>query len=219
MAGRDKPKEFDRLIKLLMIGDSGVGKSNLLLRYVDQTYNPTIITTIGIDFKIKTIDHHGMKIKLQIWDTAGHARFRTITTSYFRGAQGFLLVYDATDRQTFESIRNWISQVRIHADPDVKLVLVCNKCDCDKSEVFTEEGQALARELGIPFYYEVSARYDINVTECFECVVGLRVGQNELFIRAARDHREQEVERFIRSGTNINYRDSVIILIIIVQQI
>ena len=91
----------------------GVGKTCLLLRYANDSFSPTFITTIGIDFKIKNIQLDGKRIKLQIWDTAGQERFRTITTSYFRGAQGILLVYDVTDRQSFVSIRNWIAQIQM----------------------------------------------------------------------------------------------------------
>jgi len=103
---------FDMQIKLLMIGDSGVGKTCLLLRYANDSFSPTFITTIGIDFKIKNIELDSKRIKLQIWDTAGQERFRTITTSYFRGAQGILLVYDVTDRGSFNSIRNWVGQIQ-----------------------------------------------------------------------------------------------------------
>lgn len=158
---------YDIQIKLLMIGDSGVGKTCLLLRYANDSFSPTFITTIGIDFKIKNIDIDGTKIKLQIWDTAGQERFRTITTSYFRGAQGILLVYDVTDRRSFESIRNWISQIQQHADVHVNKLLVGNKCDMlDEKVVSTEEGEKLAKEFGIPFY-ECSAKNDINVDESF----------------------------------------------------
>ncbi len=103
---------YDIQIKLLMIGDSGVGKTCLLLRYANDSFSPTFITTIGIDFKIKNIDIDGTKIKLQIWDTAGQERFRTITTSYFRGAQGILLVYDVTDRDTFTALDKWVAHFR-----------------------------------------------------------------------------------------------------------
>eukprot|EP01097_Dermamoeba_algensis_P006746 TRINITY_DN420_c0_g1_i4.p1 TRINITY_DN420_c0_g1~~TRINITY_DN420_c0_g1_i4.p1 ORF type:complete len:135 (-),score=16.19 TRINITY_DN420_c0_g1_i4:474-878(-) len=95
---------YDYLIKLLLIGDSGVGKSCLLLRFSDDSFTPSFITTIGIDFKIRTIELDGKKIKLQIWDTAGQERFRTITTAYYRGAMGILLVYDVTDEKSFGSI-------------------------------------------------------------------------------------------------------------------
>jgi len=158
---------YDIQIKLLMIGDSGVGKTCLLLRYANDSFSPTFITTIGIDFKIKNIDIDGTKIKLQIWDTAGQERFRTITTSYFRGAQGILLVYDVTDRRSFESIRNWISQIQQHADVHVNKILVGNKCDMlDEKVVSTEEGEKLAKEFGMHFW-ECSAKNNINVDESF----------------------------------------------------
>jgi len=159
---------YDMQVKLLMIGDSGVGKTCLLLRYANDSFSPTFITTIGIDFKIKNVDIDGTRIKLQIWDTAGQERFRTITTSYFRGAQGILLVYDVTDRRSFESIRNWISQIQQHADVHVNKILVGNKCDMmDEKVVSTEEGSALAKEFGIPFA-EVSAKTNIAVDDSFK---------------------------------------------------
>ncbi|GMH85686.1 hypothetical protein TL16_g10310, partial [Triparma laevis f. inornata] len=158
---------YDMQIKLLMIGDSGVGKTCLLLRYANDSFSPTFITTIGIDFKIKNVEIDTKRIKLQIWDTAGQERFRTITTSYFRGAQGILLVYDVTDRRSFESIRNWISQIQQHADVSVNKILVGNKCDItEEKSVSTEEGARLAEEYGIGFF-EASAKNDINVEQSF----------------------------------------------------
>jgi len=158
---------YDMQIKLLMIGDSGVGKTCLLLRYANDSFSPTFITTIGIDFKIKNVDIDGKRVKLQIWDTAGQERFRTITTSYFRGAQGIVLVYDVTDRRSFESIRNWISQIQQHADVHVNKILVGNKCDMvDEKVVSTEEGKKLAKEFGMDFW-EASAKNDTNVEQCF----------------------------------------------------
>lgn len=149
---------------------AGVGKTCLLLRYANDSFSPTFITTIGIDFKIKNVEIDTKRIKLQIWDTAGQERFRTITTSYFRGAQGILLVYDVTDRRSFESIRNWISQIQQHADVHVNKILVGNKCDMlDEKVVSTEEGQKLAKEFGIEFW-EASAKNDINVEQSFICL-------------------------------------------------
>lgn len=165
MAGRDNA--FDMQIKLLMIGDSGVGKTCLLLRYANDSFSPTFITTIGIDFKIKNIQLDGKRIKLQIWDTAGQERFRTITTSYFRGAQGILLVYDVTDRNSFISIRNWVAQIQMHADVNVNKILIGNKCDvADQRAISYEEGEALAKEYNIHFY-ETSAKQDLNVEKSF----------------------------------------------------
>uniref|UniRef100_A0A7S3K6D1 Uncharacterized protein n=1 Tax=Aureoumbra lagunensis TaxID=44058 RepID=A0A7S3K6D1_9STRA len=160
-------RPFDLQIKLLMIGDSAVGKTSLLLRYANDTFSSTFITTIGIDFKIKTIDLDGKRVKLQIWDTAGQEQFRTITRSYFRGAQGIVLVYDVTDRGTFNSVRSWMSQIADHADAQVNRILIGNKCDNEAArQVAVEEGQRLAEEYGVQFF-ETSAKNDLNVTESF----------------------------------------------------
>merc|ERR1712110_358768 len=149
---------YDYLIKLLLIGDSGVGKSCLLLRFSDDSFTPSFITTIGIDFKIRTIELDGRRIKLQIWDTAGQERFRTITTAYYRGAMGILLVYDVTDEKSFGNIRNRIRNIEQHATESVNKMLIGNKCDMvDKKVIETERGQALADEYNIKFM-ETSAK-------------------------------------------------------------
>lgn len=158
---------YDYLIKLLLIGDSGVGKSCLLLRFSDDSFTPSFITTIGIDFKIRTIELDGKRIKLQIWDTAGQERFRTITTAYYRGAMGILLVYDVTDEKSFGNIRNWIRNIEQHATESVNKMLIGNKCDMvDRKVIDTERGQALAEEYGIKFM-ETSAKNSINVDKAF----------------------------------------------------
>jgi Ras-related protein Rab-8A len=174
-----KSASYDYLIKLLLIGDSGilnllgVGKSCLLLRFSDDSFTPSFITTIGIDFKIRTIELDGKRIKLQIWDTAGQERFRTITTAYYRGAMGILLTYDVTDERSFNSttsnpdIRNWIRNIEQHASEDVNKILIGNKCDIlDKKVISKEQGQALADEYGIRFL-ETSAKSNIGVEEAF----------------------------------------------------
>jgi len=147
-----------------------VGKSCLLLRFSDDSFTTSFITTIGIDFKIKTIELDGKRIKLQIWDTAGQERFRTITTAYYRGAMGILLVYDITDDQSFLNIRNWIRNIEQHAAEHVNKILIGNKCDIEKSRgVTTERGQLLADEYEIKFF-ETSAKNDINVKEAFTSI-------------------------------------------------
>jgi len=162
-----KSAAYDYLIKLLLIGDSGVGKSCLLLRFSDDSFTPSFITTIGIDFKIRTIELEGKRIKLQIWDTAGQERFRTITTAYYRGAMGILLVYDVTDDKSFANIRNWIRNIEQHASENVNKILIGNKCDLvDKKMIDTAKGKALADEYGIKFM-ETSAKNSINVEDAF----------------------------------------------------
>jgi Ras-related protein Rab-8A len=162
-----KSTTYDFLIKLLLIGDSGVGKSCLLLRFADNSYTPSFITTIGIDFKIRTIELDGKKIKLQIWDTAGQERFRTITTAYYRGAMGILLVYDVTDQKSFDNIRVWIRNIQDHASEGVNKILIGNKCDMDDKRVVPKErGEELAREYAIKFL-ETSAKTNHNVDNAF----------------------------------------------------
>ena len=154
-------------IKLLTIGDSAVGKTCLISQFARDSFNPNFITTIGIDYKIKPVMIDGKKYKLLIWDTAGQERFRTITTSYFRGCQGILLVYDITQRKTFDSVKVWMEQIQKVNDTEVNKILVGNKCDLEaERQVSTEEGEQRAAEFKIPFL-EASAKDNINVTEAF----------------------------------------------------
>merc|ERR1711871_392042 len=167
MANSSGKPQYDYLIKLLLIGDSGDGKSCLLCRYSEDIFNNKFITTIGIDFKIRTIESDGKKIKLQIWDTAGQERFRTITQAYYRGAMGILLVYDVTDEKSFTNIRAWMRNIEQHANNEVVKVLLGNKCDmARKRAVDTDKGEALAREYDIEFF-ETSAKDKINVDQAF----------------------------------------------------
>uniref|UniRef100_A0A8C3NM02 small monomeric GTPase n=1 Tax=Geospiza parvula TaxID=87175 RepID=A0A8C3NM02_GEOPR len=156
-------KTYDYLFKLLLIGDSGVGKTCALFRFSEDAFNATFISTIGIDFKIRTIELDGKRIKLQIWDTAGQERFRTITTAYYRGAMGIMLVYDITNEKSFENIRNWVRNIEEHASPDVEKMILGNKCDAnDKRQVSREQGEKLAASFGIKFM-ETSAKANINI--------------------------------------------------------
>ncbi len=159
--------EYDYLFKLLLIGDSGVGKSCLLLRYTDETYQESYISTIGVDFKIKTIELDGKVIKLQIWDTAGQERFRTITSSYYRGAHGIIVVYDVTDQESFNNVKVWLQEIDRYANENVNKLLVGNKSDLTSKKVVDyETAKAFADELGIPFL-ETSAKSAANVEQSF----------------------------------------------------
>jgi len=164
MAAIKKP--YDMLIKLLLIGDSGVGKSCLLLRFSDDSFTHNFIATIGIDFKVKTIDLDGKKIKLQIWDTAGQERFHTITTAYYRGAHGMVLVYDVTDEKSFENVRHWMKQIELHAQQNCSKILLGNKCDLPTKVVSTEKGNSVASEYSVKFF-ETSAKSNLNVADAF----------------------------------------------------
>lgn len=139
----------------------------MLFRFSEDAFNSTFISTIGIDFKIRTIELDGKKIKLQIWDTAGQERFRTITTAYYRGAMGIMLVYDITNEKSFDNIKNWIRNIEEHASADVEKMVLGNKCDMnDKRQVSRERGEQLAIEYGIKFM-ETSAKASINVEDAF----------------------------------------------------
>ena len=163
--------EYDYLFKLLLIGDSGVGKSCLLLRFADDTYTESYISTIGVDFKIRTIELDGKTIKLQIWDTAGQERFRTITSAYYRGADGIIMVYDVTSSESFDHVSDWLTEVNRYANEGTCKLLVGNKCDMEDKVVTTEAAKEYADGLGIPFL-ETSAKNATNVEEAFLTMAG-----------------------------------------------
>ena len=156
------------VLKFLLIGDSNVGKSCLLLRYVDDTFTPSFISTIGIDFKVKTIQlTNGKDVKLQIWDTAGQERFRTITSAYYRGAMGLIIVYDVTNRESFDHLPYWMEEVQANANRDPVKVMVGNKSDMiDKRIIGETQGRTYAQQRGYLFS-ETSAKSGKNVKELF----------------------------------------------------
>lgn len=159
--------EYDYLFKLLLIGNSGVGKSCLLLRFSDDTYTNDYISTIGVDFKIKTVELDGKTVKLQIWDTAGQERFRTITSSYYRGSHGIIIVYDVTDQESFNGVKMWLQEIDRYATSTVLKLLVGNKCDLqDKRVVEYDVAKEFAESNNMPFL-ETSALDATNVEEAF----------------------------------------------------
>jgi len=161
---------IDLQIKLLTIGDSSVGKTCLLHQYTNKSFPGSSIPTVGIDFKIMNITIDGKRIKMQCWDTAGQERYRNITANYYRNAQGIVLVYDITNRKSFEAIDTWIAQIHVHALESVNKILIGNKSDCEKQRVVSkEEGENLAKRYNIQFF-ETSAKQGINVDEAFYCI-------------------------------------------------
>mmetsp|Transcript_67689 Transcript_67689/g.190803 ORF Transcript_67689/g.190803 Transcript_67689/m.190803 type:complete len:224 (-) Transcript_67689:169-840(-) len=163
-------RDYDHLFKLVLIGDSGAGKSCLLLRFADDAFTESYITTIGVDFRFKTISVGGRKIKLQIWDTAGQERFRTMTSAFYRGADGIALVYDVTDPASFEQIEDWFNEVNRQSDQGITKILIGNKCDlAPERRVSSAEGGRRARELGMEFI-ETSAKDATNVEAIFSTV-------------------------------------------------
>jgi Ras-related protein Rab-1A len=158
--------------KILILGDSKVGKSCFLTRYADKTYQEDYLSTIGMDYKIKNYElENGDIIKLYIWDTAGQDRFRSITSNYYKGADGIILIYDITKQETFNNVRNWITSIKEEAPAKVVLILVGNKVDDEKNRAVQQsEGEKIADEYNLPFL-ECSAKSDINVTETFDVLI------------------------------------------------
>ncbi|EOD18748.1 ras-related protein [Emiliania huxleyi CCMP1516] len=162
--------DYDYLFILVLIGDSGVGKSCLLLRFADDKWTDSYISTIGVDFKIRTVQLDGKNIKLQIWDTAGQERFRTISSTYYRGAHGIIVVYDITNRESFNNVKRWLKEIDKYARENVNKLLVGNKADlADDNElraVQKQEGKNFADELGVQFL-EASAKTGAFVDTAF----------------------------------------------------
>ncbi|MBA0812850.1 hypothetical protein Gohar_026783 [Gossypium harknessii] len=161
----------DYLFKIVIIGDSAVGKSNLLSRYARNEFNPHSKATIGVEFQTQTMEINGKEVKAQIWDTAGQERFRAVTSAYYRGAAGALIVYDISRRTTFDSVGRWLDELKTHSDTTVARILVGNKCDLETiRDVSVEEGKSLAEAERL-FFMETSALDSTNVNKAFELVI------------------------------------------------
>lgn len=166
----DDPGE-DYLFKVVLIGDSAVGKSNLLSRYARNEFHMNSKATIGVEFQTQSMEFDGKEIKAQIWDTAGQERFRAVTSAYYRGAVGALVVFDISRRHTFESVGRWLDELKMHSDMNVVTMLVGNKCDLESlREVPIEESKALAEAEKL-FFIETSALNATNVNDAFQIVI------------------------------------------------
>ncbi|XP_073499583.1 ras-related protein Rab-3B isoform X2 [Phyllobates terribilis] len=166
-------QNFDYMFKLLIIGNSSVGKTSFLFRYADDTFTSAFVSTVGIDFKVKTVYRNDKRVKLQIWDTAGQERYRTITTAYYRGAMGFILMYDIANEESYNAVQDWATQIKTYSWDNAQVVLVGNKCDMEEERVIaTEKGKHLADQLGFEFF-EASAKENIQVKQVFERLVDI----------------------------------------------
>eukprot|EP01114_Cavostelium_apophysatum_P021967 TRINITY_DN780_c0_g1_i1.p1 TRINITY_DN780_c0_g1~~TRINITY_DN780_c0_g1_i1.p1 ORF type:complete len:207 (+),score=50.48 TRINITY_DN780_c0_g1_i1:146-766(+) len=166
-AGGQKNLPYKYLFKYIIVGDTAVGKSCLLLQFTDKRFQPVHDLTIGVEFGSRTVTIEGNQIKLQIWDTAGQEKFRSITRSYYRGTTGALLVYDITRRETYDHLTEWLEDCRKYSNPNMVIMLIGNKCDLEeKRAVSREEGERFAKANGL-FFLETSAKTDQNVDEAF----------------------------------------------------
>jgi Ras-related protein Rab-1A len=189
---------YDYIYKVLLLGDSSVGKTCFLLRYADDTFNDNHITTIGLDYRLKMINLENDKIiKLQVWDTAGQDRFRAITKNYYKGAHGIILIYDVTNQSTFSNIKNWLSQIKENTTEKVKIIIVGNKIDDELlRKVSIEEGKKLSEENDITFF-ETSAKQNIRVADAFNYLT------KEIYkYNSAGDNNKKKKDNVVITGNN-----------------
>ena len=163
-------EEFDIKLKIMVLGESMVGKTSLITRYTNDKFGGRYLCTVGIDFQKKKIIKNNKKILLQIWDTAGQERFRNVTKNYFHTSQGFVLAYDINSKESFEKVQYWVEEIKTNAEEKIKCILIGTKCDLNKREVTEEEGREFANNYGYQFF-ETSAKENINIDETFDTLV------------------------------------------------
>ena len=161
---------YDLLYKIIIVGDTCVGKSNILSRYIKNIFREDSKSTVGVELGNKLLKVKGTNTKLQIWDTAGQERYRSITSSYYKGSHGCFIVYDITNEQSFENVEKWFEQVQKEGSKDVSIILVGNKCDLENErKIPTEKGEEKAKQLNIPFF-ETSALSNIKIEDIFTVI-------------------------------------------------
>jgi small GTP-binding protein len=172
----------DPLVKLLLIGESSVGKSCILLRYSENKFQESFFTTVGIDFKVRHCVINDRRVRLQVWDTAGQEKFRTITKAYYRGAHGILLVFDISNAETFAQSQGWMNSIRENITDPVSIALVGNKSDLER-QVPVEQAEAFAREYGVQ-YFETSAKTGTNIESTIIAVAKMAMDNNQMALDA-----------------------------------
>ncbi|WVZ95668.1 hypothetical protein U9M48_041402 [Paspalum notatum var. saurae] len=210
MAGRRAAEEeYDYLFKVVLIGDSGVGKSNLLSRFTRNEFCLESKSTIGVEFATRTLHVEGKIIKAQIWDTAGQERYRAITSAYYRGALGAVLVYDVSKPTTFENINRWLKELRDHADSNIRIMLVGNKTDLRHLRaVATDDARSFAEAEGLS-YIETSALEATNVEEAFQLILGdIYRAISKKPVAAADESRAGAAAGGVKEGKTINVSDN-----------
>ena len=197
-------KEYDLLFKLILIGDSYVGKSNILLKYLKNQFNENSKTTIGVEFGTKNIIINNKRIKIQIWDTAGQERYRSITSAYYKGAKGALIVYDITRKNTFDNIDKWITDLKLNGDKNICIIILGNKSDLiDKREINKNDGIKKA-EMYKTAFLETSALNGDNISKAFDELIEQIVINNKNIFQ---DDNENEIDK----GVNLNDEKIIII--------
>ena len=191
-------EDYEMMVKIILIGDSAVGKTNIMSKYLKGEFQENTKATVGVEFgsKLFKIDNH--TIKAQIWDTAGQEKYKAITGAYYKGSKGAFVVYDITRRDTFESADRWINDLKVTADPKINIILIGNKCDLeDKREVLKEQGEEKAKSFDCAFL-ETSALKGDNIDKGFEMMV------NEIFKKYGEESMEEDDFGTMEKGEDIN---------------
>ena len=196
--------EFDIIFKIVLIGDSGVGKTNLLGRYLKKEYKEETKATVGVEFGEKKYELNGLKIKAQIWDTAGQERYKAITSMYYKGAKGALIVFDLSSKNTFQNVEKWYNEIKKTSDPNINLILIGNKSDLkDKRQISTEEGENKAKEMNVA-YLETSALNCDNVDKAFDALIEAISKKMKMEIEAEEEENDDNNNDNIQ---NKNFKD------------
>ena len=190
-------ESYDLLFKLILIGDSCVGKSNILLKYLKNEFDPNSRATVGVEFGTKNIIINNKKIKIQIWDTAGQERYRSITSAYYKGAKGALIVYDITRKCTFDNIDKWISDLKLNGDKNICIVILGNKSDLDDKREVSKGDGIKKSEMYKTAFLETSALNGDNIGKAFDEIIEQIIQNNKSFFE---DSNKKEMDK----GVNLN---------------
>ena len=164
-------EEYEMMVKIILIGDSGVGKTNIMSKFLKNQFMEESKATIGVEFGSKLFNHEGHKVKAQIWDTAGQEKYKAITGAYYKGSKGALVVYDITQKKSFENIEKWVNDLKVAGDPKITIILIGNKSDLeDKRQVLKDQGEEKARSFGCAFL-ETSAYSGDNIEKAFNLMI------------------------------------------------
>jgi small GTP-binding protein len=197
----DLDAEYDYLFKLILVGDSYVGKTNILSKYIKNEFNQNTKSTVGVEFGTKILKIEDKIIKAQIWDTAGQERYKSITSTYYKGAKGAFIVYDITNRLSFESVDKWIQDLNLNSDKNITLLLIGNKIDLeDKRDVTKEEGEEKAKSFGLAFL-ETSALTGENIDKVFDHML------KEVYNKITIEKKNSGEIDYINIGNNIEIND------------
>ena len=196
-------EEYEMMIKVILIGDSGVGKTNIMSKYLKNQFMENSKATVGVEFGSKLFNHQGHKIKAQIWDTAGQEKYKAITGAYYKGSKGAFIVYDITRKDTFASIERWVNDLKATSDPKLTIILIGNKNDLDdKREVSKDQGEEKAKSFGCAFL-ETSAFSGDNLDKAFELMV------KEIYEKFSNSSSEEEEFEAVKKGEDLKVEKAI----------